>query len=165
MSTDPRMADPLSIRKRARKAVAQSQLGLTARRAGERADVEASAYLGIRSLDNPLAFAVVDVARTASGVGLRGSLRHQVFGRSQRLTAGAEVQLQNDLRRNFSNCNDVPTPTIPTTMCPVVSAERGTVTLDQRELVSSAGACAPPVGSVFDLVLLLSFIWPFLLIS
>ncbi len=140
MSTDPRMADPLSIRKRARKAVAQSQLGLTARRAGERADVEASAYLGIRSLDNPLAFAVVDVARTASGVGLRGSLRHQVFGRSQRLTAGAEVQLQNDLRRNFSNCNDVPTPTIPTTMCPVVSAERGTVTLDQRELVSSAGA-------------------------
>src|SRR5687767_7292677 len=46
MSLDPRMADPLSIRKRARKEVSQSQLGLTARRAGDRADVEAFGYVG-----------------------------------------------------------------------------------------------------------------------
>jgi iron complex outermembrane receptor protein len=140
MSVDPRMADPLSIRKRARKEVSQSQLGVTARRARDRADVEAFAYLGTRALDNPLAFAVVDVQRSSSGLGLRGGLRHELFGVEQRVTAGAELQLQDDVRRNFTNCNDVPAPTTPTATCPVPGVERGSVTLDQRELVSSAGA-------------------------
>jgi len=140
LSANPRMADPLSIRKQARKAVSQSQLGVTARRAGGPGDIEAFGYLGARSLDNPLAFAVVDVERTTSGAGVRGGLGHHFLGASQRFTAGAELQLQNDLRRNYSNCNDVPMPTAPTAACPVVSEERGTVTLDQRELVSSIGA-------------------------
>jgi len=140
MSTDPGLADPLSIRKRARKEVSQSQLGVTARRSGERVDAEAFGYVGTRALDNPLAFAVVDVQRTASGVGLRGGLAHHLFGIEQRVTAGAELQLQNDQRRNFTNCNDVPAPTTPSATCPVPGVERGTVTLDQRELVSSIGA-------------------------
>lgn len=140
MSLDPRMADPLSIRKRARKEVSQSQLGVTARRVGDRADVEAFGYLGRRALDNPLAFAVVDVQRSSSGLGLRGGLRHELFGVEQRVTAGAELQLQDDTRRNFTNCNDVPMPTTPTATCPAPGVERGSVTLDQRELVSSVGA-------------------------
>lgn len=140
LSADPRMADPLSIRKRARKVVSQSQVGVTARRAGDSGDIEAFGYLGARSLDNPLAFAVVDVERTTSGAGLRGGFGHDFLGPLQRFTAGTELQLQNDLRRNYSNCNDVPMPTVPTAACPVVSTERGTVTLDQRELVSSIGA-------------------------
>jgi iron complex outermembrane receptor protein len=140
MSTDSRLADPLSIRKRARKEVSQSQVGVTARKRGERADVEAFGYLGTRALDNPLAFAVVDVQRTASGFGLRGGLAHHLLGIEQRVTAGAELQLQNDQRRNFSNCNDVPAPTAPTPACPVLGVERGSMTLDQRELVSSIGA-------------------------
>ncbi len=140
MATDPRLADPLSIRKRARKEVSQSQLGLTARRTGERADVEAFGYVGMRALDNPLAFAVVDVQRSVSGAGLRGGLAHGLLGIRQRVTAGAELQLQNDQRRNFTNCNDVPAPTTPTATCPVLGVERGSVTLDQRELVSSIGA-------------------------
>lgn len=140
LSADPRLADPLSIRKRARKEVSQSQLGVTARRSGERADVEAFGYVGTRALDNPLAFAVVDVHRTASGVGLRGVLAHHLLGIEQRVTAGAELQLQNDQRRNFTNCNDVPAPTAPTPACPELGVERGSVTLDQRELVASIGA-------------------------
>ncbi|HWL40794.1 MAG TPA: TonB-dependent receptor, partial [Gemmatimonadaceae bacterium] len=139
MSDDPRMADPLSVRKRARKAVDQSQLGVTARRAGIAGEIEASAYVGGRSLDNPLAFAVVDVERTTSGASLRARLPHSLLGLAQRLTGGAELQLQNDLRRNFANCNDVPPPTAPTAACPDVTAERGAVALHQRELVSSIG--------------------------
>jgi len=138
--TDPRLADPLSIRKGARKAVTQSQLGLTARHTIARGVVEAAAYVGTRTLDNPLTFAVVDVGRTMSGGNLRATVPFSLLGLDHRLTAGTELQLQNDLRRNFTNCNDAPAPTVPTTTCPVLGTERGTVTLNQREIVSSFGS-------------------------
>jgi iron complex outermembrane receptor protein len=138
--TDPGMADPQSRRKQARKAVTQSQLGLTARRFGERGDVELTGYAGTRSLDNPLAFAIVDVGRTISGGNLRATIPLAFLGIEQRLTIGAEAQLQNDLRRNFTNCNDNPQPTAPTATCPAVGVERGIVTLNQREIVSSLGS-------------------------
>jgi len=137
---DPRLADPLSVRKGARKAVTQSQLGLTARHTVARGIVEAAGYVGTRTLDNPLTFAVVDVGRTLSGGNLRATLPVSMLGANHRLTAGTELQLQNDLRRNFTNCNDVPAPTAPTATCPVLGAERGTVTLNQREIVSSFGS-------------------------
>jgi iron complex outermembrane recepter protein len=139
---DPRTADPLSITKRARKAVRQSQFGLTARRSGARGEVEASAYVGTRALDNPLTFAIVDVDRAMSGGNLRATLPFSLFGADQRLTFGSELQLQNDWRRNFTNCNNAPQPLvpIPTLTCPSVGSERGTVTLNQREIVSSIGS-------------------------
>jgi len=138
--SDPRLADPLSIRKGARKAVTQSQLGLTGRHTIARGVVEAAAYVGTRTLDNPLTFAVVDVGRTMSGGNLRATLPFSMLGVDHRFTAGTELQLQNDLRRNFTNCNDAPAPTVSTTTCPVLGVERGTVTLNQREIVSSFGS-------------------------
>jgi iron complex outermembrane receptor protein len=137
--TDPRLADPLSIRKSARKAVTQSQLGITARRTGLRGEIEASAYAATRSLDNPLAFAIVDVGRATSGGSFRVTVPFSLLGTDHRLTGGTELQLQNDMRRNFANCNDVPRPTAPTATCPDTEVERGTLTLDQREIVSSIG--------------------------
>jgi iron complex outermembrane receptor protein len=137
--TDPRLADPLSIRKSARKAVTQSQLGITARRTGLRGEIEASAYAATRSLDNPLAFAIVDVGRATSGGSFRVTVPFSLLGTDHRLTGGTELQLQNDMRRNFANCNDVPRPTAPTATCPDTGVERGTLTLDQREIVSSIG--------------------------
>ncbi|MFL5637994.1 MAG: TonB-dependent receptor family protein [Gemmatimonadaceae bacterium] len=138
--TDSRLADPLSIRKGARKAVTQSQFGLTARGAGTRGDIDASVYAGTRALDNPLTFGVVDVGRTISGGNLRATLPFALLGTDQRLTLGTELQLQNDRRRNFSNCNDIPPPTTPTAACPNPGVERGSITLDQREIVSSIGS-------------------------
>ncbi len=138
--TNPRLADPLSIRKSARKAVTQSQFGVTARRAGSRGELEAFGYAATRSLDNPLAFAIVDVGRATSGGSLRATLPFSSLGLDHRLTVGAEVQLQNDLRRNFANCNDIPRPTTPTATCPAIGVERGVLTLDQREIVSSLGS-------------------------
>jgi len=137
---DPRLADPLSIRKRARKAVTQSQFGATARRAGERGEIEASAYAGTRSLDNPLTFAIVNVGRVTSGASLRAMLPFSLLDIDQRLTIGTEIQRQNDLRENFTNCNNIPPPTVPTATCPDPAVERGTLTLDQREIVSSVGS-------------------------
>ena len=138
--TNPRLADPLSIRKSARKAVTQSQLGITGRRPVKRSQIEASAYAATRSLDNPLAFAIVDVGRTTSGGSLRATVPFSLFKADHRLTFGAELQLQNDLRRNFANCNDVPPLTVPTAACPALGVERGILTLDQREIVSSVGS-------------------------
>ncbi len=137
---DPRLADPLSIRKSARKAVTQSQLGLTARRAFARGEIEASAFAATRSLDNPLTFAIVDVGRATSGGSLRATIPFSLLGADHRFTLGGELQLQNDLRRNFTNCNDIPRPTAPTATCPDVAAERGTTTLDQREIISALGS-------------------------
>ena len=137
---DPRMADPLSIRKAARKAVSQSQLGLTARRTGIHGEVEASAYAGTRSLSNPLTFAIVDVGRAVSGGNVRATLPFSLVGMGHRLTAGTELQLQNDLRLNYTNCNNIPPPTVPTATCTDPASERGSVTLNQREIISSIGS-------------------------
>ena len=137
---NPRMADPLSIRKAARKEVEQSQIGLTGQHDFARADVEASVYAGTRSLSNPLTFGIVDVGRTISGGNARATIPLSLFGMVHRLTAGTEAQLQNDLRLNYTNCNNIPPPTVPTATCPNLTSERGTVTLNQRELVSSIGS-------------------------
>jgi iron complex outermembrane receptor protein len=138
--TNPQLADPLSIRKKARKAVKQSQFGLTARQAVSRAEIEAAGYVGTRSLDNPLTFGIVDVDRDLSGGNLRGTIPFTAFGAGNRLTVGTEFQYQNDWRRNFTNCNDVPPPTAPTATCPTPGVERGSITLNQREIVSSWGS-------------------------
>lgn len=138
--TDPTAADPLSVRKAARKAVTQSQLGLTALHSGTHLEVEGSAYAGTRSLRNPLTFGIVDVGRTTSGGNLRMTVPVSLLGMDHRLTAGTEAQFQNDLRLNYTNCNNIPAPTVPTSTCPDPSVERGSVTLNQRELVSSFGS-------------------------
>ena len=137
---NPQLADAVSVRKGARKAVKQSQFGLTARRAVSRGEFEVSAYVGTRGLDNPLAFGIVDVDRDISGGNLRGTLPFSTFGADNRLTLGTELQFQNDWRRNFTNCNDVPPPTTPTATCPTPGVERGSITLNQREIVSSVGS-------------------------
>ena len=137
---NPRMADPLSIRKAARKEVEQSQIGLTGRHGFTRADVEASVYAGTRSLSNPLTFAIVDVGRAISGGNVRTTIPLSLLGMGHRLTAGTEVQLQNDLRLNYTNCNDIPPPTVATATCPDPASERGSVTLNQREIISSIGS-------------------------
>ena len=138
--TNPQLADALSVRKGARKAVKQSQLGVTARRAVSRTEIEASGYVGTRALDNPLTFGVVDVDRGTSGGNLRATIPFSALGADSRLTVGTDLQLQNDWRRNFSNCNDVPPPTIATPACPTPGVERGSITLNQREIVSSIGS-------------------------
>jgi len=142
MRADRRAADSPSVAKRARKAVKQIQVGMSA--SGELAEValSGSVFAGARSLDNPLTFGIVEVGRHSHGASARASTNARLFGTVNRFSAGADFQWQNDLRRNYSNCNEARALTSATAACPFVGMERGAVTLDQRELVSSAGIYA-----------------------
>ena len=53
-----------------------------------------------------------------------------------RVSVGADAQWVNDARKNWANCNGVATANAT---CPAVGAEKGLLSLDQNELVSSFG--------------------------
>ena len=154
LKADPRRADALSVRRNARKAVHQVQIGVSADRSWSTGSAAVSAFGGARSLDNPLTFAVVEVGRHSYGASARASQLARVSGLDNRLSAGMDFQSQNDLRRNFAVCADTIPLTTPTATCPSVSTDRGIVTLDQRELVSSVGVYLSDELSVGDRVAL-----------
>lgn len=139
LRSSSRAADPLSVRKNARKSVKQFQTGLTATRGIGNGEVALSAFGGARSLDNPLTFGVVEIGRHSGGASIRANGTAVAFGKANRLTAGVDLQTQNDLRRNYANCTDTVRLPAATPVCPDVASERGVVRLDQRELVSSTG--------------------------
>jgi iron complex outermembrane receptor protein len=138
--SNPRLADQPSVNKLARKEVQQIQVGVSANRQRAHDELSVNAYVGGRSLYNPLTFAVVDFGRRTAGASARLTHLWSAAVRPNRLTVGFDLQSQNDSRRNFANCNDNPPPSVVTTSCPVLGAERGSLTLDQRELVSGLGA-------------------------
>src|SRR5579862_3204697 len=70
--TAPAMADPQSVKKKARKQVDQTQIGLSATRPFGWAMLTASGYGGTRTLYNPLIPNVVGVGRWMSGGSVRG---------------------------------------------------------------------------------------------
>src|SRR6185437_7480510 len=133
----PRQADPASIAKQARKAVHQVQIGLSAHRA-VRGDGElvAQGYGGTRSLYNPLTFAVVGVDRRQSGAGARLTLPWTFAGLANRASVGADAQWLDDARKNWANCNAV---RAANANCASLPEEKGALSLDQNELVSSFG--------------------------
>jgi iron complex outermembrane receptor protein len=139
MRNDWRQSDALSLRRNARKSVEQFQLGLSgSRRIGDNA-FSLSAYGGARTLDNPLTFAIVEIGRHTYGATATYRGEASILDMRHHFSAGVDVQTQNDLRRNYATCADTVPLTVPTTTCPNPGEERGVVTLDQRELVSSAG--------------------------
>lgn len=135
--TAPDQADPLSVQKKARKVVHQVQLGLSDRTpiAGQ-GEFTAQVYGGTRSLYNPLTFAVVGVDRRQGGAGARLTIPWTLAGTTNRASAGVDAQWLDDARKNWANCNGVATANAS---CPSITTERGVLTLDQRELVSSVG--------------------------
>jgi iron complex outermembrane receptor protein len=138
----PRSADALSRTRKARKEVNQTQIGLSASRATPvNGRVSAQVYNGDRSLYNPLTFAVVGVQRATRGGSVqwsgwlpKSSLRPETRGS---LTVGYDYQWMGDDRRNWGACNGL---TTPTANCPTLGEEKGSLTLDQRELAHSSGA-------------------------
>jgi iron complex outermembrane receptor protein len=139
MKADAGMADALSVRRNAKKSVNQIQIGAQALRQIRDGELSISAYGGARSLDNPLTFAVVEVERHSWGASGGVRARRSIARAVNSFAAGFDLQLQNDLRRNFAVCTDTIVATVPTATCPYPGNARGIVTLDQRETVSSAG--------------------------
>lgn len=138
LAANPRLPDSASVRKRARKAVDQIQLGLSATRplsSARGGELFAQVYGGTRDLYNPLTFAVVDVGRRQFGGGVRATVPFDALVR-HRVSIGADAALQNDLRKNWANCNAVATVTAS---CPSIPVEKGVLQLDQREIVSNLG--------------------------
>ena len=137
LDTNPRMADPRSVTKNARKEVHQLQTGLSAQHAiGGDGEFSAQLYGGTRDLYNPLTFGIVDVSRFSYGGGARATLPGHIGGDQNRFTAGIDAQYMHDDRQNWNNCNGV---AHPNAACPVLPEEKGTLTLDQTEIVSSVG--------------------------
>ena len=139
MRAQPSKADALSFQRNARKLVKQLQVGISATRALPHGDISLSGFGGARSLDNPLTFAVVEIGRHTYGAASALHQSLEALGLKHHFVAGVDLQWQNDLRRNYATCADTVPVLVPTTNCPNPPSERGIVTLDQRELVSSAG--------------------------
>jgi iron complex outermembrane receptor protein len=138
--SDPRQADPLSVRKQAGKTVRQGDLALTLDRAFRTEGLlNATLYGSTRTLANPLTFATVDVERVSGGASVRVSDATGIGSRLLRLSAGADVQLQNDDRLERENCADA---TSVTATCPNGASLRGALRRDQRERVTSVGPFA-----------------------
>ena len=133
----PWMADPSQVAKHARKEVQMLQVGLSGHhpiaRSGE---LFAQIFGGGRSLYNPLTFAIVDVGRAQWGGGARATVPFKLFGLDNRASVGVDVQGLSDHRRNWANCNGV---AAPTANCAVIETDKGVLTLDQQEKVSSIG--------------------------
>jgi iron complex outermembrane receptor protein len=138
LDTAPQLADSQSIAKKARKAVDQMQVGVSANRTIGPGNFTAMVFGGTRSLFNPLTFSTVDVERWIAGASIRGDFDvPRVEG--LRFTAGDDFQRQDDARKNWANCNGVATPTAN---CPKINVDTGTLSLDQRELVTGGGPYA-----------------------
>lgn len=137
VNATPQIADPLSVSKHARKTVHQVQLGLAARRPifGD-GEIVAQGYGGTRTLYNPLTFAVVGVDRRQSGAAARVTVPWRIGDVLERVSVGVDAQWLNDARKNWANCNAVATANAT---CPSVTVEKGLLSLDQNELVSSVG--------------------------
>ena len=137
VDSSPEQADRPSVQKRARKSVHQVQLGLSLHRPvfGD-GEFVAQGFGGTRTLFNPLTFAVVGVDRQQSGSGARLTLPLTSGRVSNRLSIGADAQWLSDARKNWANCNAVATANAS---CPTLTNEKGMLTLDQRERVSSVG--------------------------
>lgn len=134
---NPEQADAASVTKKARKAVHQVQVGLSALRPiHANGELQAQVYGGTRSLFNPLTFAVVGIDRRQGGAGARLTLPVGPATLENRVSIGADAQWLNDARKNWANCNGVATATAT---CPTIGVEKGNLSLDQRELVSSVG--------------------------
>jgi iron complex outermembrane receptor protein len=133
----PWMADPSQIAKKTRKAVQMLQVGLSAQRAlAGSGELFAQVYGGGRSLYNPLTFAIVDLGRSQWGGGARATAPFKLFGLDNRASVGVDVQGLSDHRRNWANCNGL---SAPTANCAQIDVDKGALSIDQQEKVSSVG--------------------------
>jgi iron complex outermembrane recepter protein len=139
LNTDPRLADPLSVEKKARKVVSQVKLGLTATHPVlDSGEVTATVYGGPRSLYNPVTYAVIDLQHSVVGATLRATLP-VLIGLPNRISVGVDVATQNDSREEWDNCNGVTAADSAGAGCANLGSEQGTLILNQRELVTSYG--------------------------
>ena len=115
----------------------QAQVGGAWERPVRGANVSLSAHGLQRAIDNPIPGTIVVIDRRAGGARL--AVDGGGGGRPVRLAAGAELQLQDDDRRNFANSGGT----------------RGAAALDQRERVANASVFTTGTASLGERISLL----------
>lgn len=138
MGVDPTLPDSNNIVKKAGKVVRQSLFSLQAMRDLGPVSLTGSGQIGLRDLENPQSFAIIDLDRQTSGA----SIRAQYTGRgtrSVRIALGADLLNQLDDRQNYTNCAGLTGSARPAATCPT-TADRGSLTVNQEERVSGLGA-------------------------
>jgi iron complex outermembrane receptor protein len=135
----PTLADSLNITRKASKSVRQSLLSLQATRPIGRATLTGNVHGGWRDLENPQSFAIIDLERQTMGGSLRVQVPVVTGSRTVQLAVGADWLSQSDERLNFFNCAGRTGTERPIESCPTL-ADRGVLTLQQRERVSGLGA-------------------------
>ena len=117
-----------NVAQRTGEAGRQAQAGAAWRREMGRGALEASAYGTLRSIDNPIPNAIIDLERRVGGMRAAWSMDAGAV----RWTAGGAVEAQRDDRLNFAN----------------EAGERGARTLDQAERVTSSSAFAQATAAL-----------------
>lgn len=122
LGVDRRQAYAYNVVQHTGKSGKQEQLGVSTRVKAGPGELKLSGYTLQRSLDNPIAPRVIELARAAGGA--RAAYALTLGGETRSLTAiaGEETALQRDDRQNYVN----------------VKGARGALVLDQRERVTSA---------------------------
>lgn len=125
--SDPRSARDANIAFAAGEALQQTRLGGRMRNAiGTNGELTVRGYYLDRSLDALLPFAgggAIDLDRIFAGGGLRYRHRVELAGREHSIYAGIDYDRQDDDRLRFDN----------------IAGQRGALTLDQNERVTSTG--------------------------
>lgn len=142
LAEDRDQANPSNVERGTSEQGRQAQLGLTWSGALAAGELELSAYGITREVSNPIPPAIIDLDRAAGGVRALYGGEAPLGGRAVRWAIGAEAELQRDDRLNHVN----------------EQGERGALTLDQFETVSTLGSFAQlsarlagPVGLVAGL--------------
>lgn len=128
-----------NVRQRTGEVGRQAQVGVSWRRAFPQGALELAGYALSRRLDNSIPPRIIDLERQAGGLRAVYSLDLGFRARNLRLSAGAEVDVQSDERRNYVNRG----------------GERGELSLDQGESVRSAALFAQaalPLASRVELL-------------
>jgi len=120
----PQMAWPRNVETRAGESARQLQGGITYDRRIGNTQGSVSVYAATRSLENPLPFAFIALDRVSGGARIAATTTGALLAREVEFTAGADVEMQSDDRREFNNVN---------------GGAGSTVNRDQTDRVASIG--------------------------
>lgn len=129
---NPDTSHPANTGNRTGERGSQGQLGGTWTRQFRGAAFTMAAHGLQRTIDNPIPGTIVAIDRRAGGLRVGVDNTRESRERAARIALGAELQMQDDDRRNFTNS----------------AGARGATTLDQRERVRNASVFAQSLADV-----------------
>ena len=109
VAADPSQAAPLNLKYYTGEEVLDGRLGLVFRHTlSSDQNLEAAGYYSQRQLDNAIPFRFIELDREVFGGRLQYDISSELFGLTQQLFAGVDVQHAADDRLNFDNIDGSP---------------------------------------------------------